>query len=99
FRKNVVGAQKAYSKGDWILGIYYRNFGKCLMEERKYGEAAKVLTAAYNVFNAHAATRPWAVTTCGELVSIFKAGGKPEQAAVWRKRLEAAKRPQPKASQ
>jgi serine/threonine protein kinase len=70
--------------------------GRTLAGQKRYAEAEPLLLAGYEVLKANAATTRWwfrhyLPDTVEWLVQLYEAWDKPEQAAKWRKELEAVK--------
>jgi eukaryotic-like serine/threonine-protein kinase len=71
--------------------------GEALMGQEKYAEAEPLLVAGYEGMNAREATIPpeakvRLTEALSRLVGLYEGWAKPEEAATWREKLEAARK-------
>jgi serine/threonine protein kinase/tetratricopeptide (TPR) repeat protein len=98
-----IRAQKAPE--DWTTFNTKSMLGGALLGQKKYAEAEPLLLAGYEGMKQRQAQipGPWRSIRLGEalerLVQLYDAGGKPDEAAKWRKEAEALKasKPAPKS--
>ena len=81
---------------DWITFDVQSMLGEALLKQKKYAEAEFMLLSGYEGMKQRQAKVPLPQSVrltkaLERLVKLYEAWGKPEQAAKWRKELEAAK--------
>jgi len=76
--------------GDWRTGASESGLGECLLAQQRYADAAPLLESAYDALEDEPAHTELAEETRRDLVRLYEAWGKPEQAARYRNLEPAA---------
>jgi tetratricopeptide (TPR) repeat protein len=90
WRELLEGRRKVLPAGHWRVGEAEARLGECLARLERYSEAETLLKAAHGrLAGAAGPPAPAAVVrrAVTELVALYEAWGKPEQAAAWRAKL------------
>jgi tetratricopeptide (TPR) repeat protein len=91
-RAQRVNAAKSLPKDHWLLGVVTKEHGACLRELGRHAEAEPLLLEAHallaRVVGANDQRTQKVVT---ELVALYEAWQRPQDATVWRTRLAPAK--------
>ncbi|MBI3411988.1 MAG: serine/threonine protein kinase [Planctomycetes bacterium] len=95
FREALATHQRALSEGHWQIALDQGQLGATLIVLQNYDEAELLLLASYRDLKAqepsvHSSVKTWIPYVHQRLVELYDAWGKPDQAAEWRKKLEAA---------
>ena len=88
--------QTAWPKGHPDIAAAQVNLGGFLTEQKQHAEAEPLLLAAYESLKTHSqadsvSLKRRRAETVERLVQLYDACGKPDEAARWRKELEAAR--------
>jgi non-specific serine/threonine protein kinase/serine/threonine-protein kinase len=74
--------------GDWQTSLAESLLGGCLVAQRRFEEAEPMLVGSYQVLHDAADVPPERVRSAAErVIRLYDESHKPEQAAVWRKKL------------
>ncbi len=84
----VASAQNTLPDNDWRAGTFQLNYGRCLVEMERFSEAESALLDAQDSLSPRQGKEhaEWA-DTVEELVQLYMAWGKPDEAAQWRAQL------------
>ena len=71
------------SSGVWLASAHLAR-GTCLLHLERHADAATALTDADKLFREHSPRHRSLQRTHSQLIKVFDAWGKPEEAAAWR---------------
>ncbi|OWY70021.1 hypothetical protein B7486_17080 [cyanobacterium TDX16] len=81
----VTSARKMLPPGQWRLGVYLTSHGIVLKDLKRFDEAETTLLEAHDIFmKALGAEHSRTIKTAEQIVKLYSAWSKPDQAARWR---------------
>lgn len=81
---------KALPRGHWMIAATQTLVARCLVPQRRFTEAERLLLEAYPIVEAQFGPRHRRVTAVVErIVALYEAWGKPEKVTEWRAKLES----------
>jgi hypothetical protein len=89
FATTIESARGSLPKGHWYTGVFLTKYGRCLIDLERFAEAEAALTEAHFILAAALGAdhrRTGLVAT--ELVNLYTAWDRPEQAAKWQASIE-----------
>src|SRR5262249_51024222 len=97
FREALATHQRVLPQRHWQLALDQGHLGVTLTVQQNYAEAEPLLLAEHRDLKAqeqslHSSVKTWIPYFHERLIELYDAWGKPEQAAEWRKKLEAARK-------
>src|SRR5262249_8700233 len=97
FREALATHQRALAQGHWQLALDQGQLGATLIVLQNYAEAESLLLASHRHLKAqehslHPSVKSWIPYFHERVIELYDAWGRPEQAAEWRKKLEAARK-------
>ncbi|MCP4250380.1 MAG: serine/threonine protein kinase [bacterium] len=99
-RETLQIAEESLPAGHLKVARFRDHFGACLVDVGRFAKAEEALLDAYETLSSQLESgHPWVQNALSNLVALYEAYGKPEQAAIWQSKLapsEEETRPAPK---
>jgi hypothetical protein len=82
--------EKQFAPGNWQIAVARSVLGACLARQKKFAEAEPLLLTGYERLTTAPGVRPRRTAeSLDRVIDLYEKGGKPAQAAAWRKKRPA----------